>query len=230
MVAPFGTEARQSIVSICQRLRTRYGPIEPPPQEPVLDELIAVVLSQNTSDVNSKSAFGELRRRFRSWDDVRRASVARIVRAIQRGGLAMQKAPRIKAILQTIYTERGDLSLDFLCDTPTLEAIDYLRRFQGVGPKTVGCVLLFACRKPVLPVDTHVLRVSARLGLIGHQVNAVLAHELLARLVPRRLVLDFHMLFIRHGRALCTARRPACEKCPLLELCPEGHRRLREAL
>jgi endonuclease-3 len=219
-------EARRKIDSVCRRLRAHYGPVEPVPQEPVLDELIAAVLSQSTSDVNSSAAFDAIRRRFGSWEAVRLAPAARIARAIRRGGLAKQKAPRIKAILQTIHKERKELSLDFLCDTPTDEAIDYLRRFPGVGPKTVGCVLLFACRKPVLPVDTHVHRVSARLGLVGPRVSAVKAHEELARLVPPRLVLEFHVNLIRHGRACCKARRPDCEECPLLDLCPEGHRRL----
>ncbi len=220
-------EARRKIVLLCGRLRTRYGPVEPPPQEPVLDELIGVVLSQSTSDANSAAAFEELLRHFDSWEAVRLAPVARIARAIRRGGLSKQKAPRIKAILQRIHEERGQLSLDFLRDTPTPEAIAYLRRFPGVGPKTAGCVLLFACRKPVLPVDTHVHRVSGRLGLIGPRVGAAKAHEELARLVPPRLVLDFHILLIRHGRALCTSRRPGCEQCPLPDFCPEGQRRLR---
>ena len=221
--------ARRKIVSVCGRLRRRYGPVEPPPQEPVLDELIAAVLSQNTSDVNSAAAFEELRRRFDSWEAVRLAPAARIARAIRRGGLAKQKAPRIKAILQRTRQERGELSLDFLRHVPTRQAMEYLRRFPGVGPKTVACVLLFACRKAVLPVDTHVYRVSARLGLIGPRVGAVKAHEELARIVPPRLVLDFHVLLIRHGRALCTSRRPDCEQCPLVDLCPEGQRRLRAA-
>jgi endonuclease III len=218
--------ARRTVVSVCRRLRRRYGPVELPEQWPVLDELIATVLSQSTSDTNSRAAFDELRRRFADWEAARRAPIARIARAIRVGGLAQQKAPRIKAILQQVYEDRGELSLDFLGDLPTEQAIEYLARFPGVGPKTVACVLLFACRKPVLPVDTHVHRVATRLGLIGPRVNAVKAHEELARLVPPRLVLEFHIQLIRHGRTLCLARNPKCEQCPLLDLCPYGMTRM----
>ena len=200
--------------------------MEAPERGPVLDELVATIISQNTSDTNSHAAFEELRRRFRDWDAVRRAPVTKIAGAIRQAGLANRKAPRIKAILQKIYAERGELSLEFLRAMPAPRAMEYLRRLDGVGPKTAACVLLFACRKPVLPVDTHVHRVSRRLGLIGARTGAAKAHEELARLVPPRRVLDFHVQLIRHGRALCSARGPKCEECPLWELCREGPKRL----
>ena len=201
--------------------------MKPPEQWPVLDELIATILSQNTSDANSGAAFEELQRRFPDWESVRLAPARRVAQAIRQAGLSNIKAPRIKKILQQIHRERGRLSLDFLCDTSTPDAVAYLSGFAGVGPKTVACVLLFACRKPVLPVDTHVLRVSRRLGLIGERVGAVAAHQQLASMVPETLVLDFHILLIRHGRTLCTARSPQCEECPLWYLCPYGQQRLR---
>jgi endonuclease-3 len=214
------------VAAICRRLRRAYGPVEPPAQWPVLDELIATVLSQNTSDTNSDAAYEQLRRRFDSWDAVRRAPAATVARAIRCAGLSRQKAPRIKRILQRIHRERGELSLDFLCSLPTPEAVEYLRSFPGVGPKTAACVLLFACRRPVLPVDTHVHRVSQRLGLIGPGTDAAKAHDALARFVPARQVLEFHIQLIRHGRGVCAARNPQCEDCPLVDLCPEGRRRL----
>ena len=154
--------------------------------------------------------------------------VARIVQAIRQAGLANRKAPRIKAILRQIHRERGDLSLDFLCCLPTAEAYAYLRQFPGVGPKTAACVLLFACGQPILPVDTHVHRLSRRLGLIGPRTGAEQAHEELARQVPAPRVLDFHIQLIRHGRSVCLARNPRCRECVLVDRCPEGHRRLRE--
>jgi endonuclease-3 len=214
------------IREICRRLRKVYGPVKLARPLPPLDELVATILSQNTSDRNSDAAFEELRRRFPTWDAVRRAAVGRIARAIHKGGLARQKAPRIKAVLQNIYAEHGELSLDFLHAMPTAKALEYLRKFAGVGPKTAACVLLFACRKPVLPVDTHIHRVSRRLGLIGPKTTAEKAHDEMARLVPRRMVLDFHVQVIRHGRSVCTARAPHCTECVLLELCSEGKRRL----
>jgi len=223
---PLGRASRITVAAICRRLGKVYGPVEPPEQWPVLDELIATVLSQNTSDSNSGPAYDELRRRFRDWDEVRRASPARIAKAIRQAGLANRKAPRIKAILQRVFEERGELSLEFLHDLPARQAQEYLAGFPGVGPKTVACVLLFACRKPVLPVDTHVHRLAQRIGLIGTRTNAVRALEELARLGPPARVLEFHIQLIRHGRKVCTARKPQCPDCPLLDLCREGRKRL----
>ena len=217
---------RKRVAAICRRLGKAYGPVEAPRPRPVLDSLVGTILSQNTSDRNSHAAFEELLRRFDDWDAVRRAPAARIARAIRQAGLSNQKAPRIKTILEKIRDDRGELSLEFLHDLPTDRALEYLRALPGVGPKTAACVLLFACRKPVLPVDTHVHRVSRRLGLIGPRTNAEKAHEELARLVPKRRVLEFHVQLIRHGRTVCSARNPRCEECPLLDLCPEGRQRV----
>jgi endonuclease III len=221
---------RRKVTAICRRLNKAYGPVEPGDRGPVLDELVGTILSQNTSDTNSHAAFEELTRRFPDWDAVRRAPVRRIAAAIRRGGLAGQKAPRIKRILQQVQAERGEISLEFLRDVAPDEAMEYLTTFDGIGPKTAACVLLFACDKPVLPVDTHVHRVSRRLGLIGPNVDAARAHDELPRLVPPRLVLEFHVGLIRHGRRVCRARNPGCEECPLLDLCEEGPRFLRPTL
>jgi endonuclease-3 len=217
-----------AVGAICRRLDKVYGPVRLPERGPVLDELIATILSQNTSDANSRPAFARLQARFRDWEAVRRAPVTRIARAIRRAGLANSKAPRIKAILQEIHRERGWLSLEFVRDMAADDALDYLSRFSGVGPKTAACVLLFACGKPVLPVDTHVHRVSRRLGLIRDRTTAEQAHRQLAQLVPARLVLSFHIQLIRHGRQVCLARTPRCADCVLVDRCPEGQRRLAE--
>jgi endonuclease-3 len=229
-VNPVSKPERAAVAAICRRLRKVYGPVEWPEQGPVLDELIATVLSQNTSDANSGPAYDELRRRFPDWDQVRQAPVVRIAAAIRRAGLANRKAPRIKAILQRIYEQRGELSLEFLHHVPAREAEAYLASFPGVGPKTAACVLLFACRQPVLPVDTHVHRLAQRIGLIGPRADAAQAHQELAPMVPAGQVLEFHIQLIRHGRAVCTARKPQCPDCPLLDLCREGRQRLSAGL
>jgi endonuclease-3 len=217
---------RIPIAELCRRLRREYGRVEFPEPVPVLDELIATMLSQNTTDANSGAAFEQLVRRFPTWDAVRRARVAVIAEAVRPAGLQQQKALRIKQILQTLQKRHGGLSLEFLRDQPPAEALAYLRSFPGVGPKTAACVLLFACRENVLPVDTHVHRLSVRLALVPRRTTAERAHELLARLVPARHVLEFHVLLIRHGRHVCHARRPRCPACPLLDACPDGRRRL----
>lgn len=223
------SDAPLSPAVICRLLRREYGEARLNDRLPPLDELIATILSQNTTNANSSAAFDELRRRFPDWDAVRRAPVARIAAAIRTAGLSQQKAPRIRAILQQLHDERGSLSLDFLRNLPLAEAIATLRGFPGVGPKTAACVLLFACEMPVLPVDTHVHRVSGRLGMIGPQVSAEAAHELLARQTPARHVLEFHLQMIRHGRRVCLARRPRCADCVLLRFCPTGPRELATA-
>jgi endonuclease-3 len=187
--------------------------------------LVLTILSQNTTDANSSTAYAALRRRFPQWDSVRRAPVASIASAIRPAGLAQLKAPRIRAILREIHRTTGALSLEFLRDMPVADAAEYLARFEGVGPKTVACVLLFACGKPVLPVDTHVHRVSRRIGLIAAGTGAAEAHGELAAIVPRGSVLEFHVQLIRHGRRICAARRPACDECLLVDLCAEGRRR-----
>ena len=222
-------QSRSRIALILRRLERVFGPVKPPEQLPVLDELIATILSQNTTDSNSGAAFGELRRRFPDWEAVRRAPVERVADAIRIAGLANQKTPRIKAVLQRLHEERGELSLEFLHEMPLDEACEYLRRFSGVGPKTIACVLLFACRKPILPVDTHVHRVSRRLGLIGPKTNEANAHDKLSRLVPAERVLDFHIQLIRHGRQVCSARTPRCTDCVLLDRCPTGQGTLMES-
>jgi len=218
--------AREKVAEICRRLGRHYGKVEWPPQRPVLDELIRTILSQNTSAANSRPAFADLQDRFDDWEAVRRARPATIAKAIRRAGLSNLKDPRIKNILNQVQDERGELSLEFLHEMSDDDAVEYLRQMPGVGPKTAGCVLLFACRKPVLPVDTHVHRISQRLGLIGPDIGADAAHDALRPLVTPGRVLKFHIQLIRHGRTLCPARKPKCEECPLFDLCLEGPRLL----
>jgi len=217
-----GRSVDQRVGEIVRRLRREYGKAALPRRLDPLGELIFTVLSQHTSDKNTYPAYESLRARFDDWDEVRRAQVRSIVAAIRRAGLANQKAPRIKGILQEIHRREGRTSLDSLDAMPTDAAADYLGSLHGVGPKTVACVLLFACGRPVLPVDTHVYRLGKRLGLIESTISAEVAHAVLGRLVPDRLVLDFHVKLLDHGRAVCKAQNPRCTRCVLLDLCPAG--------
>jgi endonuclease III len=210
-----------SIAEVIERLREHYGPPEPRRPNDPLDELVATILSQHTSDLNTERAFAGLMAAFGSWDVIRMAPTPRIADAIRSGGLAEVKAPRIKAVLETIWQQRRELSLEFLRDLDVEDGRAYLISLGGVGPKTAACVLLFSLGKPALPVDTHVLRVSRRLGLIGPKVNAERAHRDLEHAVPAADVYDFHMLLIRHGRQTCKAIRPRCSVCPLDPNCPK---------
>lgn len=198
-----------------------YGPHRWRLHRAPLDELVMTVLSQHTSDRNTESAFASLRARFSSWDDIRLAPTEEVATAIRSGGLAAIKAPRIQAILERIIIERGTLDLDHVGVLPLDAAKRWLVSLPGVGPKTAACVLLFSFGRPVLPVDTHVHRVSRRLGLIDSGVSAERAQELLeARLGgDRDRVYAFHLNQIAHGRAICRARVPRCEGCCLAGCC-----------
>jgi endonuclease-3 len=202
------------------RLRAYYGPPEPSRTHGPLSALVGTILSQNTSDVNTERAFASLWARFGSWEAILGAPTPDVADAIRSGGLAEIKAPRIKGVLAAIRQDRGELSLDFLAGLPLEEARSYLTSLKGVGPKTAACVLLFALGMPAMPVDTHVHRVSKRLGLIGPKIAAEPAHQLLERMMPPDQMFDAHMLLIRHGRVLCKALRPRCDACPLADACP----------
>lgn len=210
---------------IMDRLGVLYGEPQSRPHGDPMADLILTVLSQNTADKNSGRAFVQLMRSFDSWDAMAEAPVEEIMRIIQPGGLAPQKAPRIKRILEAVRSQSGDWSLDFLRTDPLEEARAWLRALPGVGPKTAACVLLFALGRPAMPVDTHVERVSKRLGLIPWSLSVAQAHESLEALVEPADYYRFHMLLIKHGRRTCAARKPACERCPLEPECPASRLR-----
>lgn len=190
-----------------------WVPIDP------LDELINTILSQNTNDLNRDRAYRALRAAFPTWEGVRAAPIAQVIAAIKSAGLANQKGPRIQRVLRRITAERGELDLNFLRDMPTAEAKAWLTSLEGVGPKTAAIVLLFALGKPAFPVDTHIHRVTGRLGLIPPKISADRAHEILEELVPPEWYHPFHLDVIEHGRRVCKAQRPVCDQCVLQRQC-----------
>ena len=193
----------------------------------ILGALVATVLSQNTSDLNSGRAYASLKLAFPGgWDDVRTASVTDVADAIRAGGLANIKAPRIQAILSDVYERSGRTDLDHIRAWDDVTIRDYLRSFHGVGAKTAACVLMFNLGRPVLPVDTHVHRVSQRLGLIGPTATADQAHDLLPTLLDDDQIYSYHVHFIEHGRRTCHARNPACDACPVRNECDFYSKRL----
>jgi endonuclease III len=204
---------------VCDRLDEEYGELEWRSHGEPLGALVGTILSQHTSDINSERAYDNLRRVFPSWEQVRDAPVGEIADAIRSGGLADSKAPRIKTVLEQIHEKAGQTTLDFLRDMPTDEAKAYLHGFHGVGPKTAACVLMFSLCRPVLPVDTHVFRVSHRLGLIDKKLGEAKAHDALQSLLPPERVYPFHVHMIRHGRRVCVAQRPRCSVCVLRDRC-----------
>jgi endonuclease-3 len=184
-----------------------------------LDELVSTMLSQNTNDRNRDQAFQSLRRRFATWEQVRDADPAEVVAAIRIAGLANQKGPRIQTVLREITAERGALDLSFLADWPVEQAHAWLTHFNGVGPKTAAIVLVFSLGKPAFPVDTHVYRVTGRIGLRPLKLTVEQAHPYLEGLIDPADYGTGHLNLIRLGREICNARTPECARCPLQNLC-----------
>lgn len=184
-----------------------------------VSELVSTILSQNTNDSNRDLAYTRLRARFPTWEAVRDAATPAIIDAIKPAGLANQKAPRIQAALRRITEERGRLNIDFLTQLPIREARQWLLGINGIGPKTAAIVLLFCYDMPAFPVDTHVHRVTGRLGLRDPKMTADQTHDLMDEICPPGAQLTFHINLIRHGREICHARNPECERCPVQRYC-----------
>jgi endonuclease-3 len=186
----------------------------------VLDGLVATILSQNTTDVNSSRAFAALKGAFADWDDVRLARSTAIERAIRSAGLGRTKARRIKAILEHVHEVRGETSLEHLRRGSNDGVRAALAELPGVGPKTIACVVLFDLGRADFPVDTHVHRISRRLGWVPESFTAEATYLELAPVVPDEIAYALHVLLVRHGRAICRPREPRCAVCPLAPRCP----------
>ena len=205
---------------VTRRLTERYGE-EPFSKKDPMSMLVDILLSHRTRDEQTAAAYANLLRVFGSWEAVRDAPTGEVQAAIENVNWPEIKAPRLQVVMRQITEERGNLNLDFLRDLSVEEASAWLNRFEGVGPKTTACVLLFSCQLPVLPVDVHVHRVSIRLGLIGKKVSADNAHKLLPALLPgdARSIYNFHKALLRHGQRICVFERPRCKLCPLTDIC-----------
>ena len=207
-----------------QKLLEQFGSRTPSKRDP-LDGLILILLSQATSDVNTDRAFTSLKNAFPDWKLALDAPTEQIADAIRRGGLANQKAARIKEILRQIWEEQGDFDLSFLHDRSADECEKYLGQFHGVGPKTIACVLMFFLDKPAFAVDTHVFRILGRLGWIREKANVNEAHRVCKSLVPDAYKLDLHINMIAHGRVTCRATGnggPRCGDCVIKAQCDFG--------
>jgi endonuclease-3 len=231
-------ELSERLAHVLQNLRAVHGiPVNAHGGDP-LDVLIGAILSQATSNANSDRTYQNLKAKFSSWESVRRARVSSIESAIRLGGLAHQKSVRIKRLLNDIHGRRGSLDLSFLGRVPIEDARAFLAALPGVGPTTVACTLLFACNRPVFPVDTHIMRIARRLGLMPEKCSDKQAHEIMERLMSSLVIAEStgdskkrrsggaakryyeaHINLIRHGREVCGPQNPLCEKCCLVEYC-----------
>lgn len=211
-------DVRDAISETDARLTRVFGTPKLRGGDPI-EALVGCILSQSTTDAQSDAAYDALVKKFPTWVQVRDARPADLARVIKTSGLANEKARYIKNALDFIERERGEISLDFLRRMPVREARQWLTQIRGVGPKTASIVLLFALKMPVFPVDTHVHRVTRRLGWITDKTSADKAHEILEALVPPERYYPLHLNLIRLGREICRAQNPKCELCPLTDLC-----------
>lgn len=219
--SPFSIVATpQDTPEIDRRLQEAFGdPQRQRPEPDTVEALVATVLSQHTTGPNSDRALATLRQRFPSWELVADADPAEIADAIRSAGLANQKAPRIKGMLQEIARRRGTLELQFLAAMPVGEAMDWLVGLPGVGQTTAACVLLFGMGRPAMPVDTGISRVAERLGLARPHEPSSSVQKVLQSVTEEDRVYPLHVNLIRHAREICRPRDPFCGVCPLNDLC-----------
>jgi endonuclease III len=208
-----------TLKAVLETLLNTYGQPVWRDRLPPIDELVSTILSQNTNDINRDRAFHSLRRRFPTWDAVRKGEEGEIVAAIRVAGLAAQKGPRIKTVLEQIHAETGGLDLSFLAEMPVEEARAWLLRFKGVGLKTAAIVLLFSLGMPAFPVDTHIYRVTGRLGARPVKLDLEKTHRLMEEMIDPRDYYAGHLNLIRLGREVCQARKPRCLDCPVAGYC-----------
>jgi endonuclease-3 len=210
-------------LTVLDALDSVYGNDEMPPGalstgEP-LDGLILTLLSQNTNDRNRDTAYDALRARYSAWEDVASLTPAEIAALIRPAGLGDTKSVRMKAILERIRSDFGAYSLSSLSGWSPGDVRQYLSNLPGIGPKTVACVMVFDLGMPAFPVDTHVARVSRRLGWVGERTVPEKIQEYLESAVPPERCAGGHLNMIEHGRAVCGARHPRCGDCAVVSLC-----------
>lgn len=202
-----------------KKLEKAYGKRQWQAHGSALDVLISTILSQNTSDSNSSRAFDSLKSSFVEWNQVAKAGVSKIEKSIKSGGLAKIKAKYIKQALRRIFDDFGEYSLEKLENMPIEKSLEYLTSISGVGEKTAACVLLFALGERIMPVDTHVHRVTRRLGLVPGNADRGKSFQFWFGKKPIVDYYSFHLNLVKHGRVTCLARKPRCMHCVLNKQC-----------
>jgi len=205
--------------TIRKRLEKEFGVPDIGTLEDPMAALVNTILSQNTTDVTSDRAYAALRKRYPTWDKLLRADPTELAGTIRVGGLPQIKAERILGALAEIKRQTGKLSLDFLHEMTEKEADEWLSQLKGVGPKTRAIVILFGLGKKAFPVDTHISRVTQRIGLVRKGASREEAQERMASLSKPADYFSYHINLIEHGRKTCSARNPKCPTCLLSDVC-----------
>lgn len=211
--------SKRKLRSVDRLLEKQYGNAHPRRPTDPLAALVKTILSQNTSDLNSCRAYDAMREALPTWEDVMTAPQARLAKVLRPGGLAPTKSARIQRILRSIAEDGGQLSLDYLKPLPAHKAEAILLGFDGVGPKTARCVLLFGLGRDAFPIDTHIHRLLKCLGVIPDGMSAEKAHRDVPRLIADGRSYSLHVNLIAHGRRVCRARDPNCPSCVLKRHC-----------
>lgn len=194
---------------------TRYTPFE---------TLVRTILSQNTTDKTSFKAFDRLMERYPEFtpENMAGADVEDIAEAIRIAGLYQQKSERIKEVARIIAEEWDPPSnFQFMLSAPLHEARAKLMALPGIGTKTADVVLNFVAQRPIMPVDTHITRISKRIGLVPHKAKYDEIREAIEASIPEEQIFTIHVSLIFFGRKVCRARDPQCPTCPVAQLCPK---------
>jgi endonuclease-3 len=204
-----------------QRLQELYGEQDLYNRRDAMRELISTMLSHRTTHADEEKAYRLMHERFGSWEGIRDAPLPDLIDAIASSRFPEAKAVNIKKVVARILEERGEANIDFLHHLSVEEAMKWLLSLPGVGLKTATLVLLFNFYKPVLPVDTHVHRVTQRIGVIGPKTSAEKAHDILLDMLPKdaKVLFNFHKHFFWHGQKICVFSVPRCKQCPLTDIC-----------
>ena len=217
---------KEKIKQINTLLIKHFGiPYRPKKLPNPIDTLIATILSQNTNDKNSYKAYSNLKKRFKSWQEVADSPRKNIEETIRIAGLGKQKSTSIKKFLTTLKKKNGKLNLSYIKKMNDEEILDVLTSINGIGVKTASCVLLFSLDRNVCPVDTHVHRTLNRIGIVNTKTPDKTFY-LINKNLPEGIAHPFHTNLIKLGREICKPTKPLCSVCPLLKVCKFKHKNL----
>jgi endonuclease-3 len=204
---------------ISGKLHEIYGSPNHNNKKDPLDELFFILLSQMTTHQSFNRVYERFKSKIGPWENLLETPVRKIASLIKNAGLSNQKAPRIKAIANRLKADHGFVSLGFLSKMDNHTGEQYLATLPGVGIKTAKCVLMYSLNRSVLPVDTHVKRVSERVGFLTLGLSPSKVHEEIEKVVPKSQRFSIHVNGIVHGRTYCHPHHPKCKDCPLSRMC-----------
>lgn len=205
---------------VLESLWVAEGKPEREGDDDILGELVRMMLAQATSNANAGRAFENLLDRFHGdWGAIERAPTDDVVAAIEVGGLARQKAPRLQSLLAQVHTDFGEYSLEALREREPHEALAYLVGLDGVGPTTATYALMDAAGMHLFPINGGVRRTLERIGVLQPGTGDAEAHRYVLELLEGKDAYAAHVALVVHARTTCVARAPRCGACVLADDC-----------